>query len=187
MANKKIGIFVGSLRKDANSKKIAKNVINMAPEGYDFEVIEIGQLPFYNQDFDDHNEVPESYTAFRKKVKDLDGVIFITPEYNRSVPAVLKNAVDVGSRPPKENSWGKKPGAVISSSTGNISGFGANHILRQSLTSVNILTMAQPEMYLAKLSPESFNEDGSFTEQKTIDFMKKFVDAYIAWFEQLTK
>lgn len=187
MESKKIGIFVGSLRTEANSKKIAKNVINMAPEGFDFKIIEIGQLPLYNQDFDDHNEIPETYVDFRKEVKALDGVIFITPEYNRSVPAVLKNAVDVGSRPPKENAWGKKPGAVISSSTGSISGFGANHHLRQSLASVNIYVMPQPEMYLAKLSPDSFNGDGSFKEQRTIDFLKKFVDAYIVWFKQLTK
>ena len=187
MENKKIGIFVGSLRKEANSKKIAKNIINLAPEGFDFEVIEIGQLPLYNQDFDEPNETPETYIEFRKTVESLDGVLFITPEYNRSVPAVLKNAVDVGSRPPKENVWTKKPGAVISSSTGSISGFGANHHLRQSLSAVNVLTMPQPEMYLAKLSPESFNEDGSFKEQKTLDFLQKFINAYVAWFQQLTK
>ena len=187
MAKKTIGLFVGSLRKDANSKKIAKNLIKMAPEDFEFKVIEIGELPLYNQDFDDDNEVPASYTTFRNEVENLDGVIFITPEYNRSVPAVIKNAIDVASRPYGKNVWNAKPGAVISSSSGAIAGFAANHHLRQSLTFVNIPTMQQPEAYLGHLNAESFDENGLFKDKGTYGFIQKFVDAYIVWFNPLTK
>lgn len=187
MTQKTIGLFIGSLRKEANSRKIAKNLIKMTPEGFTFKIIEIGQLEFYNQDFDDHNQVPDSYTAFRKEVSELDGLIFITPEYNRSMPAVLKNALDVASRPFGKNVWNNKPGAVISSSTGAIGGFGANHHLRQSLTFLNIPTMQQPEIYLGKLKPDVFDENGYFNNEKTTSFIQNFVDAYVKWFQQLTK
>lgn len=187
MENKKIGLFVGSLRKDANSKKIALHLVKAAPQGFDFRIIPIGQLPLYNQDFDDHDEVPETYGPFRSEVAQLDGVIFITPEYNRSVPAVLKNAIDVASRPYGKNAWDGKPGMVISSSSGAISGFGANHHLRQCLTFVNVLTLQQPEAYLANLTPGSFDENGSFKDHGTVEFLQKLTDAYIKWFLLLKK
>lgn len=187
MKVKTIGLFVGSLRKDANSKKIAQTLQSLTPEGYEYKIIPIGQLPFYNQDFEDHNEVPESYTTFRNEVKNLEGVIFITPEYNRSVPAVLKNALDVASRPYGQNVWNNKPGAVISSSMGALAGFGANHHLRQSLTFVNIPTLQQPEMYLGNLNSNSFDENGIVKEERTLDFLKKFIESYTNWFEQWIK
>lgn len=186
MSEKIIGIFVGSLRKDSYSLKIAKNILSLCPEGYVFEIVPIGQLPLYNQDFDDHGPLPESYVSFRKKVKQLDGVIFVTPEYNRSVPAVLKNALDVASRPARQSAWGGKPGAVVSSSTGNISGFGANHHLRQSLTFLNIDTLQQPEVYLAKMSDESFDEANHFVNEKTQAFIRHFLEEYLSFFERLT-
>jgi chromate reductase, NAD(P)H dehydrogenase (quinone) len=94
----KVGIILGSLRKESFSKKLAENVAALFPEGYEIEIVEIGNLALYNQDYDDHNNVPAEYTAFRNKIKEIDAVLFVTPEYNRSVPAVLKNALDVGSR-----------------------------------------------------------------------------------------
>src|SRR4051794_36505426 len=127
----KIGVLVGSLRKESFSKKIAANVAALFPEGYESEFVEIGNLPLYNQDYDDKNNVPDEYTALRNKIKELDAILFVTPEYNRSVPAVLSNALDVGSRPKVANVWNGKPAAIISQSPGNISGFGANHHLRQ--------------------------------------------------------
>ena len=119
---KTIGIIAGSLRKESFSKKIAKAIQAMAPAGFEFKIISIDDLPSYNQDFDDYNQVPESYIQFRNEMKTVDGVIFVTPEYNRSVPGVLKNAIDIGSRPYGKSVWDKKPAAVFSSSTGNISG-----------------------------------------------------------------
>ena len=181
-----IGIMAGSLRKESFSKKLGNAVIAMAPEGFEFKAIRLDDLQVYNQDFDDNNEVPQAYTAFREEVGQLDGFIFITPEYNRSVPAVLKNALDVGSRPYGKSVWDGKPGAIFSNSPGAVGGFGANHHLRQSLVFLNIPVMQQPEVYLAKVN-ELFDESGAIKEGGTKDFIKKAVDAYISWFNQNAK
>jgi chromate reductase len=179
---KVIGLFVGSLRKASFSKRIANTLVPMAPEGFEFKLILLDGLPVYNQDFDDHNEVPEIYTTFRNEAKVLDGVIFITPEYNRSVPGVLKNALDVGSRPYGKSVWDGKPGAVFSNSPGNVSAFGANHHLRQSLVFLNVPTMQQPEVYLAKVN-ELFDEKGEM-QAGTKHFLQGAIDAYIVWFKK---
>ncbi len=182
--SKTIGLFAGSLRKESFSKKIAKAVVDMAPEGFEFKIISLDDLPVYNQDFDDNDNVPEAYVKFRNEVKTLDGVIFITPEYNRSIPGVLKNAIDVGSRPKQSSVWDGKPGAVFSNSPGNLSGFGANHHLRQCLVSLNVPVMQQPEVYLSKIS-EVFDENGKIKNEKTIEFLQKAVTAYIDWFNKI--
>ncbi len=179
MDKKHVGIFVGSLRKESFSKKIAEQLLSIAPDNMEFEIIPIGQLELYNQDFDDHNELPESYIQFREKVSQLDAVIFVTPEYNRGLPAVLKNAIDIASRPSGKGVWAKKPGAVISNSPGLLGAFGANHQLRQSLTSVNVYTMQQPEIYLSQIS-KAFDENGTMDE-RTTEYLKKFVTAYADW------
>src|SRR5699024_5513133 len=111
------------------SKKIANNLRDLFPKGYELEMVSISNLQLYNQDYDDYNEVPDEYTAFRNKVKECDALLFVTPEYNRSVPGVLKNALDVGSRPKTDSVWNNKPAAIISMSLSNLSGFGANHHL----------------------------------------------------------
>lgn len=184
MSSKKIGIFIGSLREASFSRKIAKAIIGMAPEGFEFSIIEIGHLPLYNQDFDDHNKVPESYPPFRKTVKTRDGVLFITPEYNRSVPAVLKNALDIASRPYGDNAWDNKPGAVFSCSPGQLSGFGANHHLRQSLVFLNVPVMQQPEVYIASVQKE-IDAEGNISAACR-EFLEKAVKAYIDWFQRLS-
>lgn len=184
--SKVIGIIAGSLRKESFSKKLAKAVVAMAPDGFEFKTISLDDLPVYNQDFDDNGEAPQSYTTFRETIQQIDGFIFITPEYNRSVPAVLKNALDVGSRPYGKSVWNAKPGAIFSNSPGAVGGFGANHHLRQSLVFFNIPVMQQPEVYLAKIN-ELFDENGTIKEGNTKDFIKKAVDAYIDWFGQNAK
>jgi len=181
--SKVIGILAGSLRKESFSKKIGKAILTMAPEGFEFEVISLADLPIYNQDFDDDNEVPKAISVFREEMASVDGVIFITPEYNRSVPAVLKNALDVGSRPYGKSVWDAKPAAVFSNSPGNLSAFGANHHLRQSLVFLNVPTMQQPEVYLPKVN-ELFDENGILKEGSTKEFLQKAVDAYIIWFKK---
>jgi chromate reductase len=175
--NKVVGLIAGSLRKESFSKKIAKGLLEMAPEGFEFKIISIDDLPVYNQDFDDHDNVPESYVKFRNEVMTLDGVIFITPEYNRSVPGVLKNAIDIASRPKGKSAWNGKPAAVFSSSPGNLSGFGANHHLRQSLVSLNMPVMQQPEVYLAHVK-ELFDENGNLKAGDTRDFLNTAVSAF---------
>jgi len=181
--SKIIGIIAGSLRKESFSKKIANGLLQMAPEGFEFKIIPIDELPIYNQDFDDHHNVPDSYVTFRNNIQSVNGIIFVTPEHNRSIPAALKNALDVGSRPYGKSVWNGKPAAVFSNSPGNIGGFGANHHLRQSLVFLNIPVMQQPEVYIQK-SNELFDEKGNLKEGDTKAFIAKAVTAYIEWFKK---
>ncbi|MDR4888323.1 NAD(P)H-dependent oxidoreductase [Fredinandcohnia sp. QZ13] len=174
----KIGIILGSLRKESFSKKIANNVASLFPEGYEAEIVEIGNLALYNQDFDDENNVPAEYTAFRNKMKEIDAVLFITPEYNRSVPAVLKNALDVGSRPYGASVWNGKPAAIISQSPGNLSAFGANHHLRQSLVFLNMPIVQQPEAYIGNVIG-LLDDEGKIKDEGTVEFLQSFVNAFV--------
>ena len=143
--SRKIGVLVGSLRKESYSKKVAQALHDLAPESLALENVEIGQLELYNQDFDDEGKTPQSWQVFRNKMKRYDGFIFVTPEYNRSIPAVIKNAIDIGSRPYGQNVFDSKPGAVVSVSPSPIGGFGANHALRQLMVFLNLPMMQQPE------------------------------------------
>jgi len=179
--SKTIGIITGSLRKNSFSGSIADYVKNNAPAGYTLKLIDIGGLPLYNQDSDD--EVLKEYTDFRDEVKALDALLFITPEHNRSIPAVLKNALDVGSRPYGQNIWSGKQGAVISQSPGGIGGFGANHHLRQVLAFLNVLTLAQPEAYIGAYHT-LIDENGALSNEDTKGFLNEFLAAFAAWIEK---
>ena len=147
MDKKKIAVLIGSLKKDSLNRKMAHNLIKRAPPSLYLEIVEIKDLPLYNEDLETANP-PELWLNFRNKIRPYDGVLFVTPEYNRSVPAALKNALDVGSRPYGQSVWNGKPGAVMSLSPGAIGGFGANHHLRQSFSFLNIPVMQQPEAYV---------------------------------------
>lgn len=184
MATKKIVVLVGSLRKDSFNRKIANSLIELAPSSLNMEVVEIGQLQMYNQDYDDNP--PAEWIAFRKKIKEFDGVLFATPEYNRSIPAVLKNAIDIASRPYGQSVWSGKPCAVISVALGASGGFGANHHLRQSLVFLDMPCMQQPEAYLGGAS-NLFDAAGKLTNDSTREFLKKFITAYAKWVETNTK
>ncbi|MDN6363491.1 MAG: NAD(P)H-dependent oxidoreductase [Tetragenococcus koreensis] len=174
----KIAVLIGSLRKESYTRKVANNVIKLFPEGYDPEIIPIGDLPLYNQDFDDENRPPKEWTTFREKVKQCEAVLFVTPEYNRSIPGVLKNAIDVGSRPMTDSVWKKKPAGIISNSPKNLSGFGANHHLRQPLVFLDMPVVQQPEVYLANITT-LLDENGKINNEGTIEFLQTFVDAFI--------
>ena len=178
MQSKKIAVLVGSLRKESFSRKTAKALIALAPGSLALEILEIGGLPMYNQDLEE--SPPAAWTDFRERLKGFDGLLFVTPEYNRSVPAVLKNAIDVGSRPYGKNIWDGKPGAVVSVSPGALGAFGANHHLRQSLVFLNIPTMAQPEAYVGGAA-KLFDERENLTNESTRDFLKKFMSAFAEW------
>lgn len=180
MNNKKIGVFVGSLRRGSFSRSIAKAAVSLAPAELEFRFIDIGNLPLYNQDFDDDGQPPESYQSFRNEVADLDGFLFVTPEYNRSIPAVLKNALDVASRPYGHNVWSGKPGAIISVSPGGLGAFGANHHLRQPMVFLNVLLLQQPEVYISKVA-SLLDEKGELVDESTHTYLKKFMDAFSEW------
>lgn len=178
----KVAVLVGSLRKESLNRKLAKVLIGLAPDHFDFSILEIGDLAFYNQDLE-NVDVPETWERFRNEIKSADAVLFVTPEYNRSLPAVLKNAVDVGSRPPGQSVWNGKPCAVISGSPGAIGGFGANHHLRQSLMCLNMPTMPAPEGYVGGLGG-IFDDEDALNNDRSRVFLGKFVDAFAAWVNQ---
>ena len=177
---RKVGVFVGSLRKDSFTRKVANAIAKLAPPSLKLEFIEIAHVSPYNQDLE--TAPPADWVAFRQKVSAVDAVLFATPEYNRSVPGVLKNAIDVASRPYGKSAWNGKPGAVVSTSPGAVSGFGANHHLRQMLVFLDVPAMQQPEAYIGGVD-KLFDASGNLTNESTREFLKKFIDAFAAWIE----
>ncbi len=178
MGSRRIAVLVGSIRKESLNRKTAHALMALAPASLALEILEIGRLQMYNQDLEE--KPPAEWTAFRDKLKGFNGVLFVTPEYNRSVPAVLKNAIDVGSRPSGKSAWDGKPGAVVSVSPGALGAFGANHHLRQSLVFLNVPVMQQPEAYLGSAA-KLFDESGNLTNESTREFLRKFMAAFAEW------
>lgn len=154
----------------------------LAPASLRLEIVEINQLPLYNQDLDDDGTPPPQWVAFRERIKPADALLFVTPEYNRSVPGVLKNAIDVGSRPYGKSVFEKKPGAIISVSPGTIGAFGANHHLRQSMVFLDVWMMQQPEAYIGGAA-DLFDEQGQIKNERTRALVGKFMTAFAAWIE----
>ena len=180
MKPNKIAVFSGSLRKESFSRKMARALIALAPEPLKLEIIEIGGLPLYNQDLDENP--PAAWAEFRQRLAAFDGFLFVTPEYNRSIPGALKNAIDVGSRPYGKSIWNGKPAAVMSMSPGALGGFGANHHLRQSLVFLNVPTMQQPEAYIGNAAT-FFDDKGNLINDSTREFLKTFMKAFGSWVE----
>ena len=178
MKKYKIAVIVGSLRKESFNLKVAKSLITLAPDSLSFNMVHIGDLNMFNEDLE--STPPKEWVAFRKEIQAADGLLFFTPEYNRSVPGVLKNAIDVGSRPYGENSFDGKPAAVVSVSPGAIGGFGANHHLRQSLVFLNVPTMAQPEAYIGGVD-KLYDKEGTLTDSSTKKFLTEFINAFEKW------
>jgi chromate reductase len=154
--------------------------MQLAPASLNMEEVDISGLAMFNQDLEEQGNEPESWIAFRERIKEYDGFLFITPEYNRSYPAVLKNALDVGSRPYGKSAWNGKPGAVVSVTPGALGAFGANHHLRQVLTFLNIPTMQQPEVYIANVAT-LLDDNGNLNNESTREFLKGFMDSFAAW------
>ncbi len=180
---RKVVVLAGSLRKTSFNRQAAQALAKLAPEGLTLEMVEIGQLPHYDQDADEEGAPPAAWSQFRDSIKAADAVLFVTPEYNRSVPGVLKNAIDVGSRPPGQSAWAGKPAAVMSLSISAIGAFGANHHLRQSLVFLDMPVLQQPEAYVGQAAT-LFNADGSIANKETEAFFKRFIDAFAAWIER---
>lgn len=180
MGKKVIGVFVGSLREGSFSKTIANFVSSLVPEEFEMRMIGLGELPLFNQDLEENGTEPAAWTKFRDEVKQVDGFLFVTPEYNRSIPAVLKNALDVGSRPYGKSVWNGKPGGIISVSPGGLSAFGANHHLRQSMVFLNVLLLQQPEAYIGNVA-SLLDEKGAVTNERTKEFLQQYVNAFVTW------
>jgi chromate reductase len=181
----KIAILVGSLRKESLNRKVAQSICAIRGDNLECEMIEIGNLPLYNQEYDEPGRNPSEYEAFRDRVRPADGVLFVSPEYNRGIPGVLKNAIDVGSRPYGQSVWDKKPAAIITASPGSIGGFGANHQIRQACVFLNMPVMQQPEAYLGHVTDDSFDESGCLKEGPLKQLIEKLAHAFHDWVDMI--
>ena len=181
----KIAIIVGSLREGSLNRKVARSICALRDDNLDCSMVEIGDLPLYNQDFDALPQQPEAYVKFRDQVAPADGVLFVSPEYNRGVPGVLKNAIDVGSRPYGSSVWDRKPAAIVTASPGSIGGFGSNHQIRQACVFLNMPVMQQPEAYLGHVTDESFDDSGCLKEGSLKELVTKLAHAFHDWVEMI--
>ena len=179
-----VAVIVGSLRKGSLNRKMAHALAAAAPPALKLTIVEIGDLPLYNQDEDANPPAP--WVRFRTEIGAADALLFVTPEYNRSVPGVLKNAIDVGSRPYGKSAWSGKPAAIMSVSPGAMGAFGANHHLRQSLVFLNVAAMTQPEAYIGG-AEKLFDEAGQVNNDGTRAFLQKFMQGFAAWVSTTAK
>ncbi|HXD05038.1 MAG TPA: NAD(P)H-dependent oxidoreductase [Burkholderiaceae bacterium] len=178
MSSDRIAVIVGSLRAGSINRKLARALVGLAPKELELQFVEIGELPLYNADLEAN--VPKPWADFRQQVGACAGVLFVSPEYNRSVPGVLKNAIDVGSRPYGKSVWSGKPAAVITASPGAVGGFGANQHLRQSFVFLDMPAMQQPEAYISG-ADKLFDAQGAITNPSTVDFLRGFMQRYAQW------
>ena len=175
----RIAIIVGSLRKDSINLKVARSLCALSSDRLNCDIVQIGDLPLYNQESD--AEPPEQYRLFREEIAAADGILFVTPEYNRGMPGVLKNAIDVGSRPYGKSVWNQKPAAIVSASPGSIGGALANHQVRQSCVFLNMPVMQHPEAYLGRVGDDSFDTDGCLQDGPLKDIIVSLSTAFADW------
>ena len=183
----KIAILVGSLREGSLNRRVARSICGLRGDNLDCSMVEIGDLPLYNQDYDALSQQPEAYVRFRDQVRSADGVLFVSPEYNRGMPGVLKNAIDVGSRPYGQSVWDRKPAAIVTASPGSIGGFGSNHQIRQSCVFLNMPVMQQPEAYLGHVTDDSFDESGCLKDGRLKDLVTVLAHAFHDWVEMILR
>ena len=183
MAIYKIAILVGSLREGSINRKVAKSICAFSGDRLNCDIVQIGDLPLYNQD-SDANPPPE-YTRFREEIAAADGVLFVSPEYNRGIPGVLKNAIDVGSRPYGKSVFNQKPAAIVTASPGSIGGFGSNHQIRQAAVFLNMPVMQHPEAYLGHINDDSFDGDGCLKEGPLKDLVTVVANSFHGWVEMI--
>jgi chromate reductase len=185
MTKHKIAIVVGSLREGSINRRVAKSICAFASDMLDCTIVEIGDLPHYDQD--QEANPPESVVRFREQIAAADGVLFCTPEYNRGIPGVLKNAIDVGSRPYGQSVWDKKPCAIVTASPGAIGGFGSNHQLRQCCVFLNMPVMQQPEAYLGGITDDKFDEAGCLKEGPLKALVMQLARAFADWVDLIVR
>lgn len=179
MTQHKIAIIVGSLRDGSINRKVARSLCALH-DRLDCSIVEIGDLALYNPDHDGDDR-PAAWTEFRDAVKAADGVLFVTPEYNRSMPGALKNAIDVGSRPYGKSAWAKKPAAIITVSPGALGGALANHALRQCCVFLDMPVMQQPEAYLGQVGDDKFGDDGLLKDGDLKKLVDTIAKAFADW------
>lgn len=184
VTTRNVAVLVGSLRAASLNRKMALAMAALAPPALKLAIVEIGGLPLYSEDLDTATP-PAPWLAFRQAIRASDAVLFVTPEYNRSVPGGLKNAIDVGSRPYGKSVFDRKPAGVVSVSPGALGGFGANHHLRQSLVFLNMPVLQQPEAYIGGAG-KLFDAEGALANDDTRAFIQKFLEAFSGWVARQT-
>ena len=177
---KKLGLIIGSLRKDSINRMVAEYIVSQLPENIEVEEIEIAQLPLYNQDYD--KQTIESYDQVRQKIKEVDTVLIVTPEHNRTLPAALKNVIDIASRPHGDSAWSGKKVAVVTASPGTYGGRQCGLDVRKSMQALSAKVMIAPEVYLSHASDSI--EDGKVSNEKTQQYLTKFADALVQFIEE---
>lgn len=180
----KIGLLVGSLRKDSWNKKVAEVVKDLFPSGVEAEFIDISNVPLYNEDLDGEKPL-DAFVKVREDVKKYDGIIFFTPEYNRTMSPVPKNIIDIVSKDPSGNPWAKKPVAVFSASPGGFGAMSGNHALRQAFIFLDMMPMQQPEVYLSQVH-NLFDEEGKMVD-RTRDFLQNAANAFVDHVKLISK
>ena len=183
MSQTRIAVIVGSLRKESFNRKFANAVIAIAPETLRMAIVPIGDLPLYNQDLETESP-PEQWVAFRDAIRGVDALLFVTPEYNRSIPGVLKNAIDHASRPYGQSAWAGKPAGMIGVSIGAGGTAMAQQHLRNILGYLDMPTLGQPEAFI-QMKDGLFTPDGSIGEDSRA-FLQGWMDRYVAWVESVT-
>ncbi|PZN34720.1 MAG: ACP phosphodiesterase [Proteobacteria bacterium] len=174
-----VAVIVGSLRQAGYSRLMARAIARLAPPSMRLVDVPIGDLPLYNEDLETATP-PAAWTGFREAIAGCEAVLFVTPEYNRSMPGAMKNALDVGSRPWGKSVWSGKPAAVVSVSPGALGGMASNLHLRQVLYAVNLVTMPHPEAYIAAAG-SLFDEGGQLASAATREFLTGFLQAFETW------
>ncbi len=178
-----IGILVGSARRASFSKHLAQTIVSYLPQDIEALFLDIENLPLFNQDYDDDNNIPESWLEFRGTMKRLDGFLIVTPEYNRSIPPILKNAIDISSRPMGHSPWDGLPGGVISVTPGKLGGYGAQQHLRQVLTCLNANVMQRPETYIGEVM-DIWDDTGKVANPKTEAFLQSIATSLVQWIQR---
>ncbi len=188
---KKISVLIGSLRSGSFARKIAKNAMEMFPEGYTAEIVEIRDLPLYDADYDNPAEtdkpLPKIYTEFRNRIKDSDGVLFVTAENNRVVPACMKNAIDIGSKPNGDIAWQGIPAGIISHSVGSMGGYSSHKTLRLALSYFAMPITGQPEVFLRNSNTLFDEGSDKINNQSTIEFLQKYINVFVDLIEKNSK
>jgi chromate reductase len=181
MAIHNIVVIVGSLRKESFTLKVANALAKLAPDTLKLDVVTLHGISFFNQDLE--AAPPADWVAFREKIQKSSGVIFVTPEYNRSIPGVLKNAIDVGSRPYGKSSFLGKPTGIVSNSPGPLGGVSAAKHLQNILPGITGLILGQPEIYLNGVG-DAFDDKGEVIKESLLTVLKQYIDAYAAFAER---
>ena len=174
-----VAVLVGSLRQESFNRRLALAVERLAPDEFSFEHVRIDNLPLYNQDFD--RNYPDEGRRLKQQIEAADALLFVTPEYNRSIPGVLKNAIDIASRPWGKNSFAGKPGAVIGASVGATGTAMAQQHLRNVLAYLDVPTLAQPEVFVHFKDDSLMDAEGVINSEGTQKFLQAFVDRYVDW------